>query len=248
MIDAIAVCRKYVSAHPSLLSSLLFGHLHKAFGRNGRGCVPEELSEAFIRTEVTSTGQFSADWFSPNIAHLYPALRGMCRPFERYLEIGVYEGLSTVWFGAYLRKFGRCPNLVCIDPFFGHETVGEERGVHIEANFDHNVAQFLGDLTVRKIKDVSQRVLPEMIESGERFDVIYVDGSHHTLDVMTDAVMAWRLLEENGLLIFDDYFWQPPDVYDRPLPAVNCFLDLIAGQFRVVDCYHQVIVEKRVPV
>jgi hypothetical protein len=33
--------------------------------------------------------------------------------------------------------------------------------------------------------------------------VIYIDGSHEPMDVLTDAVMSWPLLRSNGILIFD---------------------------------------------
>lgn len=39
------------------------------------------------------------------------------------------------------------------------------------------------------------------------FDLIYIDGSHMRLDVLTDAVMAWQLLRVHGILVFDDYEW-----------------------------------------
>lgn len=33
--------------------------------------------------------------------------------------------------------------------------------------------------------------------------VVYIDGSHWAKDVLTDAVMAWRLLKEGGVMILD---------------------------------------------
>ena len=33
--------------------------------------------------------------------------------------------------------------------------------------------------------------------------VIYVDGSHVPQDVLTDAVMAWKLLKQGGIMILD---------------------------------------------
>jgi hypothetical protein len=39
------------------------------------------------------------------------------------------------------------------------------------------------------------------------FEFIYIDGSHDASDVMTDAVLAFQLLKEDGYLIFDDYLW-----------------------------------------
>lgn len=33
--------------------------------------------------------------------------------------------------------------------------------------------------------------------------VVYIDGSHDASDVLTDAVMAWKLLAQGGIMILD---------------------------------------------
>ncbi len=42
---------------------------------------------------------------------------------------------------------------------------------------------------------------------GQVFDVVYVDASHMAGDVLSDAVLAWKLLAPGGIMIFDDYAW-----------------------------------------
>ena len=36
--------------------------------------------------------------------------------------------------------------------------------------------------------------------------IVYIDGSHRPEDVLTDAVMAWKLLKEGGIMILDGVF------------------------------------------
>ena len=36
-----------------------------------------------------------------------------------------------------------------------------------------------------------------------KLQVIYIDGSHQPQDVLTDAVMAWKLLKKEGIMILD---------------------------------------------
>ncbi|KAA6422123.1 MAG: hypothetical protein FRX49_07874 [Trebouxia sp. A1-2] len=59
------------------------------------------------------------------------------------------------------------------------------------------------------------------------FDIVYIDGSHYPQDVLTDAVMAWKLLNEGGIMILDDYEWhqvtQVP-VEHTPKKAIDAFL------------------------
>ena len=43
-----------------------------------------------------------------------------------------------------------------------------------------------------------------MIQAGNKFDLIYVDGSHLIEDVFVDAYFAIRLLSNGGIVVFDD--------------------------------------------
>jgi hypothetical protein len=43
-----------------------------------------------------------------------------------------------------------------------------------------------------------------MLAAGERFGLIYVDGSHIFEDVFVDAYYGARLLEKDGIILFDD--------------------------------------------
>ena len=49
----------------------------------------------------------------------------------------------------------------------------------------------------------------------ETYDIIYIDGSHATSDVLEDAVLSYRLLKPGGLLIFDDYHWAGRSIRGR---------------------------------
>lgn len=50
----------------------------------------------------------------------------------------------------------------------------------------------------------SSLLLPRLVESGEQFDLIYIDGSHLFEDVFVDAYYTSRLLSEGGVVTFDD--------------------------------------------
>jgi predicted O-methyltransferase YrrM len=77
------------------------------------------------------------------------------------------------------------------------------------------------------------------------FDLIYIDGSHHTDDVIVDAIKGFELLKVGGIMIFDDYFWgyyNKP--IDNPAGAVNAFLRLKEGAFEIECIYRQLILKK----
>jgi predicted O-methyltransferase YrrM len=65
----------------------------------------------------------------------------------------------------------------------------------------------------------------------ERFDLIFIDGSHEAPDVLADAVLAFPLLRVGGTLIFDDYIWsdqvaQKRDPLRMPKPAIDAFVNI----------------------
>lgn len=200
---------------------------------------PEELADWFAGKALSSdwTSRFFADW-----ARLLAPRRH--EPLD-LLEIGSWEGRSALFFLNYLPA----SRLTCVDSFAGSpEHHAREKWLtalpHIEARFDANLAPFAG--RVEKIKARSTPALARLLLAGRRFDLVYLDGSHHSADVLADAVLSWPLLRPGGLAIFDDYAWNlyPPDDLRHPKQGVDAFLAVQAGRFRERLRGEQVIVEK----
>ena len=51
------------------------------------------------------------------------------------------------------------------------------------------------------------------------FDIIYIDGNHEPEFVLEDAVVSFRKLKNNGIMIFDDYGWGEPDLTKRGIDS-----------------------------
>lgn len=128
-------------------------------------------------------------------------------------------------------------------------------GSAIERRFDANTFaalqgsehQALG--RIRKIKAASHlglaQLLTELLKPG--FQIIYIDGSHEPIDVLTDAVLAWRLLLVGGILILDDYMWHniiDADSKKCPKPAIDAFLEIFGDKLIVLELKYQCIVQK----
>jgi hypothetical protein len=60
---------------------------------------------------------------------------------------------------------------------------------------------------VEERRGFSDLILPELVVEGRRYDLIYVDGAHTSMAVAADAVLALRLLNAEGFIIFDDWDW-----------------------------------------
>jgi len=107
----------------------------------------------------------------------------------RALEIGSFEGLSS----CFLLKQLPLASLTCVDTWAGSdEHAGMSHISSIESAFDNHVAPWRDRVT--KCKGYSyQRLAAFCVE--EKFDFIYVDGSHHGDDVMADAIRGFEHLK-----------------------------------------------------
>jgi predicted O-methyltransferase YrrM len=203
---------------------------------------------AEVRTEFetqAAKGHFKELWFDMN---LVPWSVTFAKVFNRadpvrILEIGSWEGRSTLFFLSYFSQ----GHMTAVDTWAG----SDEWHYHatpdlrdLEARFDHNVAPGGGRVTKRK--GSSLYVLPQLIDEKQEFDVIYVDGSHFADDAVVDAINAWRLLKQDGIVIFDDVMWP---CYSRARAntawAINQFLKYHSGEYRVLHAWYQIILQKK---
>ena len=128
-------------------------------------------------------------------------------------------------------------------------------GSAIERRFDANISaalqrsqyQTLG--RIKKIKAASHLGLAQLLSDLREpaFQIIYIDGSHEPIDVLTDAVLAWQLLLVGGILILDDYMWHNiigADSNKCPKPAIDAFLEIFGDKFIVLELKYQCIVQK----
>jgi hypothetical protein len=202
--------------------------------------------EAF--TATTAQLSLSTRWFMDNVSHwldIFDQYRLSERPRIEALEIGSWEGLSAFFLLNLLPK----ARITCVDTWEGadeHKAEDSETGLDAltgsEAAFDRNLSRFHG--RVEKFKGTSYQYFQSMTDR-QRFDLVYVDGSHHCDDVIVDAVKSFEALKVGGLMIFDDYFWcYYPRVIDNPAAAINVFLRLKAGSYRLVSVSHQIVIEK----
>lgn len=197
--------------------------------------------------------QFTQDWFhwAPG---LWEQLIPMLPAHKKFLEIGSYEGRSMAWIVEHM--LGDSGELVCIDTWEGGEEHDDVSGV--EARFDHNrevamrakgwdVEDQFGPKSVAKLKGTSVAKLAELIAEGDGgFDFIYIDGSHIAKDVLTDACMAWPLLNPLGIMVFDDYTWgETRDILHRPKLAVDSFVNIFAEELEVIHMGYQLALRKR---
>jgi len=165
--------------------------------------------------------RFTENWFSKNANELVGIIE-LYKPIS-YLEIGSFEGRSACAFMELVEG----ARVTCIDPWLEPA---------VEALFDANTA-IPKRAALRKIKGYSVVELPKLLTEGERFDMIYIDGSHTAPDVLADAVMAFGLCRVGGVMIFDDYLWPQhgfTDALETPKPGVDAFVNCYRKKLKLL--------------
>lgn len=184
------------------------------------------------------------NWFEQIARPVWDNLLPQINP-RRVLEVGSYEGASTIYLIDHLAKTGPL-EIHCVDTWEGgvEHTGLDMRSV--EARFTHNTQQAIAaapnqvDLKIHK--GYSDVCLARLLAQGgaDYFDFVYIDGSHQAPDVLCDAVLGFKLLRPGGLIAFDDYLWSENLPYGRdplrcPKPAIDAFVNLNFRKLNVLS-------------
>lgn len=174
--------------------------------------------------------QFQYDWFTHNIPVWQQHLEKLKQIDSiNILEIGSFEGMATCWLLDHILT-KELDHITCIDLYF-------------QANFEYNLAQTGAISKVTQIAGNSHEILPTL--AHQKYDLIYIDGSHLADDVQQDALLAWDLLKNCGLIIFDDYeFTFPENLTQNPKIGIDRFLATKSSEFHVIHQGYQLIIQK----
>ncbi|HEY9725962.1 MAG TPA: class I SAM-dependent methyltransferase [Chroococcales cyanobacterium] len=191
---------------------------------------------------------FGGDLFTNNIPVWEKYLHHFAGKHINALEIGSFEGESACWLidNVLTHQFAR---LTCID-LFNNEYSNQ---------FNFNISKSGASEKITKIQGLSQEVLRKLPLNS--FDIIYIDGSHLASDVLEDAVLSWRLLKTEGIIIFDDYelvylnsfacsyhsgvmigaYFKPSF---NPKVGIDAFLSTFEPKIKILHKEYQVFIEK----
>jgi len=195
--------------------------------------------------------KFTVNWFgsTDKINSLESILSNLNRNDKlHFLEIGSYEGRSTVWFlDNYLLH--KDSSIRCIDPWEPYTQV-DDKDVEFDLNgifntFEHNI-NISG--SANKVNICRMKSKDGLLHEDTRinqYDMIFIDGNHTAKCVLQDAVYAWDLLKTGGILIFDDYLWRKDQIEkNRPQIAVDSFIKCFVDHVEVIHSGYRLALKK----
>jgi len=179
-----------------------------------------------------------ADWFSDHEAIWYNLFEkhGLFKKKINYLEIGTFEGRSTIFVLNYLKNV----KVNIVDTFSGSDEHQKINFKKVYKNFLKNTKSFEKKLSINK--------MPSDIffnKNNKKFDLIYIDGSHYVKDVMNDCINSFKYLNKNGIMIIDDFMWNYyPKINENPIGAILPFIKKIYSNINIIHLSYQVIIKK----
>lgn len=177
---------------------------------------------------------FTQDWFTHNIPNFQKCM-DLLDKREIFMEIGCYEGRSTCWLLEHgLSESG---DMYCIDPYPNLKDVRDR--------FVSNVKQVKKleqtiELFERTSYDALSWFIQDAVGDPAVFDFIYIDGDHDPATTLTDACMAWGLVRQGGVMLFDDYEYP----HEPTKLGIDAFLSTHEGQYEIVLKNYQLAVRK----
>ena len=196
----------------------------------------------------------------------------------RVLEIGSYTGISLI------NILQRIPNAIGygVDMWSNYDEKTQYgntdmlkniEDLETEKSFYKNIKVSGLDSRMFGIKGDSHKVLMDMLYDSEssgasfscgkediknnNFDLIYIDGSHSSIDTYTDCYMSWKLLNKGGMMIIDDYLYNTEDddipllniknkdILDHsPRKGIDRFLEKFKDGYKILNMSYRVFLEK----
>jgi hypothetical protein len=191
--------------------------------------------------------QHTQSWFTGSEISQLAYLHLDNKKPNRILEIGCFEGLSSVFFADTFLDHPES-QLTCVDPFlhieandhapFMLQTEGT-RSV-VEDNFDFNISHCRNADKIRVHKITSDAFF-STIESTVHYTFIYVDGCHEPEILRRDLFNSFSALERGGIMWVDDYLGGDGVTIKN---VVDAFFTEQTGLYEIVHSGYQVALTK----
>lgn len=189
--------------------------------------------------------EFTQDWFSNS--DVCKLLSNYLKPanVNQMLEIGSFEGRSSVFFGDLFLNH-EDSFLLCVDPFY---KTGTKEGIttlfvddDVKKRFLNNISKSKNNDKIIHINNTSDTFFDncEML-----FSFIYVDGCHAPDYIRRDLENSFKYLSVGGIMWMDDYEYPEREYhYCRPKVIMDEFLNKYSNRLKVIHKGYQLAIIK----
>jgi len=183
--------------------------------------------------------RFTHTWFIGS--EIKQKLLNFIDPTQRInvLEIGCFEGLSSVFFADQLLNHPES-SLTCVDPFLSIENNDHSSFLmnNEEHNFDYNI-KICNNSNKIDVKKITSDAFFNKNEN--MFDFIYIDGCHETEYIKKDMTNSFAALKHNGIMWMDDYNGGDGIKIKN---TMNNFLNHHEGKYKIIHIGYQLAIRK----
>jgi hypothetical protein len=162
----------------------------------------------------------------------------------KILEIGTYTGVSII----NLLELINNSNATVIDKWLNYNECKVTENIEendIEQTFYKNIKNKKIENKVNVLKGDSFEILMKIVKENEKFDFIYVDGSHKCLDCYTDILLSWELLNVGGILVIDDVLYNKENgILESPFEGIFHFLKKYENRYKILNNEYRLFLEK----
>jgi predicted O-methyltransferase YrrM len=115
----------------------------------------------------------------------------------------------------------------------------------VEDSFYRNIKTKNLDDRIKVLKGDSFEMLMKLVKENERFDFIYIDGSHKCLECYSDILLSWDLLNNGGIMVIDDVPYNKKNgILESPYEGVIHFLKKYENKYKVLKNNYRLFLEK----
>jgi predicted O-methyltransferase YrrM len=166
---------------------------------------------------------------------------------KKILEIGTFAGTSAIKLVELIKN----AEITVIDMWENYNECGGVEGT-VDKIQENNIEQiFYKNIEKSGLKHLftikkgnSFNVLLDLNKNNEKFDVIYVDGSHTLLDSYTDILLSFELLKKGGVMMIDDVPFNKGEMLNSPLEGVKYFADKHEKEMKILHIGYRLFLEK----
>jgi hypothetical protein len=129
-----------------------------------------------------------------------------------------------------------------IDPYCSDDTTSPVNSLTYK-RFSHNIHLCTEVEKFTQFIDYSNNIMPTLIKNNMIYDIIYLDGSHLTGDVLQDAIHSHQMIKSGGIILFDDAGFDE-NTSTGIMPAIKQFLAKHPDEYKVLLKEWQWMIQK----